>query len=482
MKKLILLSIITIGVSSCKKELEEIPKNFISPVNYYQNEKDAEGAIAGAYSGIFSDNYIMLDLLHTDYCISKGSWTSVGNTDQVLDPTQAGRAGSIWNDFYRAINRANVVLNRVPKITNINEGSQTRILAEAHFIRAFLYFRLLKCFGALPLRLTELSSLDEIGAPRAPLDEVYKQIQSDLEIAEKDLPVTVGGETGRASIWAAKMLMANVYLDQEMWQQAADKADEIIKSGQFSLVKVHQETDFYKIFAAETSSEDIMSKHFSLTVTTNSINSFHGSGTPYNKGTVFGFTNTPNMKSFLGNGTWDDRDLRKSFNLYSSYVDENGQTVSILNTTEPVRFKKFIKDPNGYPTYSRPFFRFTEAYLVYAEAECMANNGPTALALERLNIIRRRAYGYDNLDAPTGIDYPSGLTKEQFRDSVIKERSYEFVLETRRWWDLKRTHTIKKVFASLGKTYIDERLLYPLPETEIDNNPDLSQDDQNPGY
>ena len=482
MKKIILCSLILLSLFSCKKELEEVPRSFISPDNFYKTEKDAEGAVAGMYAGIMSDNYIMLDLLHSDYCTSLGSWVSVGNTDKVMDATQSDRAASIWNQFYSTINRANVILNRVPQIEGMNEANRTRILAEAYFVRAMLYFELVQCFGALPLRTTELANLEDIAAPRAPLDDVYKLILSDLAIAEKDLPTTVGAQTERASKRAAKMLLANVYLDREKWSEAADKADEVINSGQFTLVKVSKETDFYKIFAVETSSEDIMSHHFSITVSTSSINSFHGAGTPYNKGTVFGFTNVPNMKSFLGNGTWDDNDLRKSFNLYSSYIDANGNIVSIANTQQPVRFKKFIKDPNGYPTYSRPIFRFTEAFLVYAEAATMANGGPTPLALERLNMIKRRAYGYSDLNAPTPVDYQAGMSQAQFRDVVLKERAYEFVLETRRWWDLKRTDTIKQAYAAIGKTYIDARLLFPIPKTEIDNNPALSQKDQNTGY
>lgn len=343
MKKLILFSLIITGLTSCKKELQEVLKNFISPVNFYQTEKDAESAIAVVYAGIWSDNYLMLQLLNTDYCTPLGSWITNGNTDKVLDPTQSARASAIWSDSYNTINRANAVLDRVPLIKGMNESNRTRILAEAHFVRALMYFRLVRCYGALPLRLNEVTNIAEMSAPRAPLADVYTQIFSDLKLSETDLPETVGGETQRASKWAAKMLLANVYLDREMWEQAAEKADEVINSNQFSLVKVKKADDFYKIFAVETSSEDIMSNHFSPIVSTNSINSFHGAGTPYNKGTVWGFTNVPNMKSFLGDGTWDNRDLRKSFNLYSSYINANGDTVSLLNTQQPVRFKKLIE-------------------------------------------------------------------------------------------------------------------------------------------
>jgi len=487
MKKagIFLLGFLTVLVG-CERALEENPKDFIAPSNFYKTQSDAEAAIAGVYStntgteGDIYDTYFHFDLLHADYTISKGSWTSIGNIDQVLDPTQAAKPTGIWANFYNRINRANVVLERVPEIENMSEDVRIRILAEARFIRAMYYLNLVRDFGPIPLRSSSMADLSAIGAPRASLDEIYGLIVDDLEIAENDLPETVGSQTRRASKWAAKLLLAQAYLDRELWDRAAAKADEIINSGEYELIQVEKQEDFYKVFAVETSTEDIMSLHFSPTASTSFIHTFHGSGTPYNKGTVFGFYNVPNMNSFLA--TWNDADLRKHFNLYSSYIDESGNEVSILNTAEPVRFKKFIKNENGIALYSIPLLRYAEAFLIYAEAACMAEGGPSDLALERLNIIKRRAYGYD-LGTPSPADFPSGMAMNEFRDAVIQERAYEFILEPRRWWDLRRTGKAKEILTQAkGKPLIDERLLYPLPQTEIDNNPSLTPDDQNPGY
>jgi hypothetical protein len=126
--------------------------------------------------------------------------------------------------------------------------------------------------------------------------------------------------------------------------------------------------------------------------------------------------------------------------------------------------------------------RYTELFLIYAEAACMAEGAPPALALERLNIIKRRGYGLP-LNEASAIDYAAGMSKEGFRNTVIRERAYEFMLEHRRYWDLLRTNTIKQeTLAAKGIEFIDTRLLCPIPQNEIANNPALSQDDQNPGY
>ena len=111
----------------------------------------------------------------------------------------------------------------------------------------------------------------------------------------------------------------------------------------------------------------------------------------------------------------------------------------------------------------------------------MANGGPTTSALERLNIIKRRAYGYDT-GTPSPVDYAAGMSKEQFRNTVLMERAYEFIVEGQRWQDLKRTGTVKQAMEAVGRTVIDARLLWPIPQEEIDNNPDIEQQDQNPGY
>ena len=111
----------------------------------------------------------------------------------------------------------------------------------------------------------------------------------------------------------------------------------------------------------------------------------------------------------------------------------------------------------------------------------MANGSPSELALERLNMIKRRAYGYD-FSLPSAVDYSSGLNKDAFRDIVLKERGYEFILEGRRWWDLKRTGRVKSAMQAIGKNFIDARLLWPIPQDEINNNPAIPQADQNPGY
>ncbi|GJM33608.1 MAG: membrane protein [Saprospiraceae bacterium] len=472
-------------MASCTDFLAEEPRNLISSVNFYKNEADAKAAIAGAYSSLGNEyygnwEYYAFNVLHSGAADGRGSQGPISIYNQVLDQRNIDRAGGIWGRIYSAINRANAVLDNVPDIEDMDQGLKTQILAEARFLRALAYFELVRGWGPVPLRLTETKGLDGVAAPRAPENEVYSQIIEDATAAEKDLPDVQDDGTGRASKWAAKMLLAQVYLTREQWAEARDLADEVINSSLFSLVLVDEPDDFYQIFREKTHTEDIMSRQHSETTQSEIPNFLHITNVPvYNPSGSGFFAWLPIQNSFIGD-SWDDDDLRKSFNLYTEYVDASGATVSLPPTT-PILFKKFIDDTNGQQTFSVPLFRYTEAFLIYAEAASQAEGGPSATALERLNTIKRRGYGYDPFSV-SPVDYPAGMNQQDFRDAVLKERDYEFLLERRRWWDLKRTNRVIEYFSSIGRTFLTERLLWPLPENEINTNPALGPGDQNPGY
>lgn len=482
MKNIAFFLLITTGfLCSCKKLLQETPRDFITSSNFYRNGSDAQAAITGAYSSLaasYGITYWLFLVNHADYENGRGSQAPISNFGKVLDPANVLRTENIWASFYQNINISNSVLANVANI-NMDSQTKTRILAEAHFIRALSYFDLVRGFGAVPIKSKPSTNISSEKAHRAPVDSVYQFIINDALAAQNGLPESVGPQTGQASLWADKMLLAEVYLTIGVWDSAAQEADDIINSGRYQLVRVSVPGDFYKIFAVQTSSEDIFSIHYDQSMQSSLPNYLSRPHTPpYNYSGSGVFAWLPNMKSFLA--TWDGKDLRQSFNLYTKYIGPNGDSVSLPSTT-PILFGKFITDPQGFSDYSAPIFRYAEAFLIYAEAACMANGGPTRMALERLNAIRRRAYGFDPT-APSPFDYPSGMSRDAFRDTVLTERAKEFIVEGKRWWDLKRTGTAQQAMEAVGRSFISARLLWPIPQEEIENNPAIPQQDQNPGY
>ncbi len=482
MKKIISYISVALIILSCEDSLEEVPKDFVSNTNFWQTAADAEAGVRGIYEVDqqlpWNDQFLEL---HSDFGKGRGSWASISNWDKPMDPTHIGRAQNyFWNLLYLAVKRANTVLANVPDI-EMNEDSKSALLAEARFMRAWQYFILVRAYGAVPLRLEATVDLSSIDSPRMPEADIYTQIIADLQVSEVDLPTSIGDNTRRPTRWTAKMLLAQVYLTMENWDLAATKAEEVINSGEYAIISVSEPDDFYKIFAERPTSEDVMSIHFSPTIRDSYPATLHLSNIPgFNENSRGFFTTLPVTTTIIGDA-WDDNDLRKSFNLYTEYFDSNGDTVA-LPETSPILFKKIISSPDGSHSTSRYYLRFTENYLIYAEAAAMSAGAPTAQALEYLNIIRRRAYGHDPFSVSPD-DYPAGMSITDFRDAVIMERAYEFINEQRRWFDLKRTGKAKEAIeAAFGVTFNDARLFWPLPQDEINNNADITQSDQNPGY
>lgn len=480
------LSVFAFANMQCEDPLVEDPQAFLVKENFYKNEADALSSLIAVYSVFDQEGgfpTIWFNALlenRAEYSDGRGSQSGISVYDEPLDNTNQSRAFDAYNDIYLGINRANAVLDNVPGI-DMDEDLRAQYVAEARFLRAFFYSNLVKYWGGVPIRDKEFTDLAEIGAPRASVADTWSFIINDLQMAIPDMASSFSAsDQGRATSWAGKMLLADAYLNTENWVEARDLADDVISNGPFSLVEVQQADDFDQIYGPEvnTHAEDIWSAHFTATNGHRIPTYIHDADLGYSVGGFRGWL--PVENSILGD--WDPEDLRQEYNLYRYRVIE-GDTV-FVNTSTPLLFRKY-RDPGAPDSFNSrnniPLFRLAEAYLIYAEAASEANGGPDALALERLNIIRRRAYGLD-LTAPSAQDYAAGLSDVAFKDFVLDERAYEFVLEMKRWNDLLRTGKAQEFVEATGKAWSDVSLLFPLPIDEINNNPDLGPGDQNPGY
>jgi len=484
MKKIIIAAFcLSFLATSCKDMLIEKPDDRLAQTTFYKTAEDANSAVNAIYSPLrstYGGRYGVQFTAAEDYSSGKGVYIPIaayqGYPSSIISITDGE-----WNNFYQTINMANIALKYIPDI-EMDEVSKNSLLGEARFLRAVSYYALVKSWGGVPIRTEPTENLDNLGGKRASAEEVYSFIIEDLKSAETNLPSTQA-LIGKPTKWAAKTMMADVYLMIEDFPNARDKADEVIQSGVYSLVPVVAANDFEKIFGATviSSAEDVFSLKFTRT-DGNTLPLYYADGNssygsrPY--GTFFGFPTYPLLRD------WDTNDLRYQFNIYTSYPDKNGNIVH-NPPASPIRFGKF-KDPGYAPSHGNnyPIYRYPDALLIYAEAATLANNAPTALALERLNMVHRRAYGY-NPNIPSPVDFTlAGHTASTFRDLILQERAYEFLCEGgKRWFDLIRTGTIKEVIKEAkGIDVADTHLIFPIPIQEIENNPDLSPEDQNPGY
>lgn len=283
---------------------------------------------------------------------------------------------------------------------------------------------------------------------------------------------------GRADKFAAKAVLADVYLQLGQWSEARTEALEVINPGKYSLIPVSNSDDFYKIFGANVvrSSEEIFYVKSNVDLTTQLVRYRHHPSFPYaNYAGVFAkYTDSISNKVIK---EWDYKDLRKKFNLYNANIGF-GKTTML--------FKKYVDytATNGNGKNDWPAYRYTDMFLIYAEADCRVNNGPTADGIEKLNMIHRRAYGKDP-NVASDIDYKlTDYTESSFIDLVLKEGLYEQMDEGKRKFALIRTGKIKEaVKYARGVGVLDISLLWPIPSIEyLYNNAIDPTKDQNPGY
>jgi hypothetical protein len=364
-----------------------------------------------------------------------------------------------------------MVIDRVSNNPKISSSVNKQVLGEALFLRSLYYYWLTCLWGDVPLWLNKLDVI-EISGPisRTPVAAIRQQMISDLKVAAANLPASYSGTNlGRASKWAANMLLCNYYLWEKDWKNAKAIAADIIaqQGGTHKLL-----TNYADIWgpANEYSAEAIWEIDF--TVTTHAT-SFTDRFMPrqVDEPTVPGFPMTgygllTSTNEFLA--TFDPNDLRKK------WYDWNGNGTIKTKYHYVLKQMNFSEARNNHGMNSR-VFRMADAYLMFAEAENELN-GPTVDGYAKINAIRKRA----------GLTDLTALTKEQFRQAVRNERKWELSFEFQHRWDLNRWGILVEAVKSISVTnpagaanIKDYHQLFPIPTREMSLNPELKQ---NPGY
>lgn len=482
MKQYLLIIFTAMLMASCSKTLEEKPKSIAAEV-FYNTPAEVEAGLNAIYTpirggGTFGALYECQQEIYGEYLIGRGSHAPL-NDYNGLDNTNITRVGDMWNAFYQSIRNANIVIERAPLGKALTPADIQKYVGEARFMRGLCYFFLVRNWAGVPLR-TENNS-DSIDLRRATEAEVYNFILADLEWAEQNLP-DAPRLIGAPSKLSAKAVLTDVHMNMHQYGKARDKALEIIQSNKFSLVNVTVAADFDKLFGPEVngSTEEIFYLKYARTPSGQGFSypqycHYPNSGY-YPPGGYYTFYSDSEQNSFVKN--WDKADLRYSYNWYA-------QTFGLGNTT--VLIKKFsdkgaiTAGGNDYPMY-----RYADVLLFYAEAVAQADGAPSADAMEKLNMVHRRAYGKVPTVADAALDFKLAdyAGKQAFIDRVVKERGYENCAEAKRWLDLKRLGIAQQtILAVKGKTMTTRHLLWPIPLSELNYNKAIDPvKDQNPGY
>lgn len=481
---LIAIALLGFSFSSCSDFLEQNPQTDLSENDFYKTADDILSTVNGVYSslqeGDIYGNWYVFGEIPSDNTRNQlsGSVTTQNEFDQFYIDTQNSMIANFWKAAYKVINRTNTVLGRIDGI-EINTELANRYKLECKFIRALMYFNLVRVYGDVPLVLKEISISESYDILREPKENVYNQIIADLKEAQ-DLPVSYStAEDGRATQGAAKALLANVYMTLHKYAEAETILAEIINSGRYSLLENTPGSlniDGYKnVFSPvnHNSKEGIFEIQF--------LKGGYGEGSNYannfapeNSGTNVvavggtGGNNIPEMDIY---NAYEEGDLRRDFSMSLGYYDNRKNNEWV----ESRYVCKFMDVPyqNNDASNNYPVIRYADVILMYAEA--LNQNGKTAEACKYLNMTRRRGFGYQTTET-SPVDLQT-TDKAQFALMVEQERRVELAFENHRWFDLIRTGRAVEVMRSKGFSLNETNLICPIPQKQIDVNPKLTQND-----
>ena len=490
-KSLIYISVLAAMLSlstSCEdmSALEEHPKK-ADATTFMSNAEAVESVINSMYFQLRRDpgfgRYLnVLEESLADYCYGRGNYGTSYETG--LTSSGIGFTKDSWAILYRVIRYANNILADIGG-ASLTQTEYDKLTGETRFLRAFAYSMLAKNWGAVPL-FDELNK-DDFYKPRTAEAEIWSFVIREAEYAVSVLPETVEA-AGRPSCYAAQALLTEAYLYTEQYEKAANAAGQIIASGKHALVEIAEADDFLKLYGhtANATPEEIFYIKFNRNVGSTLCYMYLCKPNPYvNMGAVGIYTDYKN-NLFIKN--WDTNDLRYQFSLYKQ--TGNGSLNKVTKTGMICAKYRDSEWTGGSTTANDvPVYRYADVLLYYAEAVCRWKGVPTEDAMEKVNMVRRRAYGLDPLVA-SSVDYQLAdySTKESFMDMVLQERGYETVFEGKRYNDLKRCGKLAEAALKAGRISSlsevgDAAYWWPIPTDEFNYNTALDPStDQNPGY
>jgi len=441
----------------------------------------------------------------------------------------------VWGNRYEVIRKVNNLLANTGEGSVLPDDFRMRVRSEARFVRAYMYFDLVRRYGDVPLirELMDCDNLQELLVPRDPAEKVYDFIYEELcEItAEGCLPAAremAAGETGRASREAAWALNGRAMLFAERWEASAEQSAKVLESGYHRLAD-----DYNALFQSKGGDPEVI-----FEVLFDGVNKGHAADLLYMPpsldngwgaqscptqelvdsyemldGTPFDWSNPDHAAN-----PYEGRDKRLQWSIIvdgSTFKNKVIRTAwlapddglgLIERTNTGYYIRKFLDESLpfeklvGYGGSSTSWkeIRLAEVLLNYAEALNEANQGPDAAgeAYEAMRRVRERA-GLPEL--PAGLDY------REFKERIIQERKVELAFEGHRFWDLRRWRMAEEVldgkyfhgmritedaegrkkydvFEINGvprQVFLKKHYLMPINQGEIEKNPNL---EPNNGY
>lgn len=498
MKKIIfaMVALLACGtLASCEDFLDKTPYDRVDPQANVTD--DVAVAMANAcYIPLRSSNLYNQRLWTLDI-VAGNSNVGAGGGDDGIETIQAANFTTLtdnamalymWRSPWIGIAQCNNLLAALAEENEVSQEIAERSEGEALFLRAHYYYILARLFGGVPLRLEPYDPDTSSAIARASLDDTYKQIIDDCTRAINLLPAKADydmHEKGRACKDAALYMLADIYLtlapsNQSLYSEVVDICNEITALG-YDLASCPFADNFN--CPVRNGAESI----FEVQYSGSTEQDFWGN-TPYASwlSTFMG----PRGSNMVAGGwgwnqptqefmdAWEDGDLRKPITVfYEGCPDWEGMPYRPSYSNTGYNVRKFCVSKDISPeTNTSPanFVVYRYAGTLLMQAEALNEIGLTGSAREPINQVRRRA-GLNPL--------PSSISQADMREAIIHERRMELAFEGHRWFDMIRIDNGNyaiNFLHSIGKTNVNkDRLLFPIPQTEMDANPLMTQ---NQGY
>jgi len=493
MKNIKYLVVIIAGfmLNACDTEefLNPNPESAISQDNFFQTDDDVFSAIVGVYDAFQGVNEntesnignfnrgVQFEHLLTEHRTdnTRNSTLEGSKSDFHRYTVEANNVESedYYASMYQAIFRANTVLQFIDVA---DEGNQAKYQAEAKFLRAYAYFKLVRMFGDIPLVTTPVEAEDsEALFTRVPVTQVYEQIVEDLQEAVNNLD---NSYKSRASKAAAQGILAKVYMTQPGRDYSAAKqlCEAIINSGEFSL-----EPNFYDVFYRAdddgeynaTLSDEVIFTIQYLSGNAQESQSFSSEFTSaFRQGREDG-QNIVNTNLFLDFASFGGNRTEASITNLGFLGQDDNEVIKYLPegtdlTTSPPSYGTNTRDAgNDYIA-----LRYADVLLLHVEAAIGSGSQTSdAIAINSFQQVRNRAGLTDAVSSVSKTD-------------LLTERRVELAFENQRWFDLLRFGVADAVLSAhasdRGYVFTGRDLLLPIPASEINLSGGLLT--QNPGY
>jgi hypothetical protein len=443
--------------SACDDYLDTETISDISSNGFYTSDSEIETAVLAIYDAMqeYDDDY---DWEHWDFALtemrsdntkssnSEGSFADFEDMD--VDPTNV-YVDYYWDIQYNVVMECNTVMNYIASVEDADLAEQFE--GEARFGRALSHFNLVRLFGDIPIVDAIISPDEAYDVVRDDVDDVYTFIVSDLTTAISYLPSRDEVAEGRATVGAARTLLAKVYLTMGNYTDAKTQLEAVINSSDYALMD-----NYNDVFYSELNDEIIFAIQY---ISDDSDDSQAFSYEMTNLGSKSGL-NFPTDDFIASVDVTDGR--------YSTLFTEMD--------TDEWECGKFISSSSSSEMAGNDWIvlRYADVLLMYVEA-VMAGGSSTsdATAVSYYQAIRERA-GFD-------VSSITSVTS----DELLDERRVELAFENHRLFDLIRFDVADEVMSAFSVTeeadfnYDSDMLLLPIPQSELNMNDNM---EQNPGY